>query len=132
MSDAAIIAFRKRRTYLDECRERGIFQKTEELKAENAALSAQLSNACDEARADVIPLADHSRQVAAFADLTAAAQLEARFRAFIDAYEAVIGGPFVPLLKHVLFETSHSAVAAEDLFRAAITSDNNIKAYSHE
>ncbi|MBB5259253.1 hypothetical protein [Rhizobium leguminosarum] len=121
MSDAPIL-FRKRRTYLDECRERGVFQKHEELLAENAELTSQIANVKKSAVAELHDIASHSPSSAAFSDALEACRNEMRARAALifDAFASVgLGAAYLPLLAHVLIHTDTPGEEAEGLFRAA-------------
>lgn len=121
MTDA-VIPLRKRRTYLDECRAKGIFQQHEELLAENSDLKLQLMKRQKIASAEVHSLAAYGLNAAAFADALQASRNEMRDRAamIFDAFaQADLGIEYLPLLKHVLINTNTPGDEAEGLFRSA-------------
>ncbi|WP_028742284.1 hypothetical protein [Rhizobium leguminosarum] len=129
MTDAPV-PFRKRRTYLDECRERGVFQEREELMAENADLASQLANKRREASAEVHDIADKNSEAAAFADALKVCrdEMHSRTKEIIEAFQrAEVGIEYLPLLTHVIINTSTPAGQAEDLFRAARSSYPNLR-----
>ncbi|TAY68452.1 hypothetical protein [Rhizobium leguminosarum] len=116
------LPFRKRRSYLDECRERGLFQRHEELLAENADLTSQLANRKKVTSAEVHNIAAHSVTSAAFADALEACRNEMRTRTsqIFDAFtRAGMGTEYLPLLAHVLINTDTPGDEAESLFRVA-------------
>lgn len=121
MTDA-VIPLRKRRTYLDECRARGVFQKHEELLAENSDLKSQLMNREKIASAEVHSLTAYSLNATAFAEALQASRNEMQDRAamIFDAFaQAELGIEYLPLLRHVLINTDTPGGEALGLFRAA-------------
>jgi hypothetical protein len=120
-----LLEFRKRRTYLDECRFRGVFQLDEELRDEHAELTSQLANRRKETSAEVVNIAAISAGASDFsAALTALSiELRARTAGVVDAFIANgMGAAYLPLLKHILVNTDTTGEQAESLFRAARSS----------
>jgi len=116
------LPFRKRRTYLDECRERGVFQRHEELLAERAELTSQLANVRKVDEAEVHDISAHSAGSASFAQALDACRDEMKTRASLifNAFVSVgLDMSYLPLLAHVLVYTETPGEKAEALFRAA-------------
>lgn len=109
---AKILPLPRRRSYLDACRELGVFQEREELVDEHRRLKADadLRNArdgglvthCAEV-ADMCQGAGVSRQALETALAHQRAQIEGRVAAVCDAIKTwPLAGPWFPLLAHLI------------------------------
>lgn len=122
MTSSNVIEFSKRRTYLDACRERGVFQQREEMLAEHSDLTAQLANVRKDKSAEVISLAGASTADPANPPtIDRHDEAQERLSKILDAYGNTVGGSFVPLLKHLILATEATGEIAESIFAATIT-----------
>lgn len=119
-----LIPFRARRSYLQACRDQGVYCITEELQAQLADKLRELEALKTEHSAEIIQLTDHSETASAFVNALAEQRrdITSRLQAVCQAYQdADLGDPFFPLLKHMLFDET-SASSAAGMFAAAMAS----------
>jgi hypothetical protein len=117
-----LIPFRKRRSYLEACRDQGVYCVTEELQAQLSDKMRELAVLKAEHSAEIIQLTDHSETASAFVNALAEQKqdITTRLQAICQAYQdAGLGDPFFPLLKHMLFDET-SASSAAGVFAAAM------------
>jgi len=114
-----VITFAPKRTYLDECRARGIRQEVREQVSELDHLLIILSDQRRDRRSCVVDLA--ARHSGA-AELTSAVDVaieqfcfrcDGILKAFEDAH---LGADSVPFLRHILFQTALGPEASRSLF----------------
>jgi hypothetical protein len=128
MTSSNVIEFSKRRTYLDACRERGLFQQREEMLAEHSDLTAQLANVRRDKSAEVVFLSGASAAGPANpGTIDCHDEAQERLSKILDAYGNTIGGSFVPLLKHLILATDVTGEIAESIFAATSTDLNREK-----
>lgn len=135
MSDPSVIHFTRPRTYLDECRDQGIYQMGEELLAENAELSKKLAAMAERREArKVHRLANHNPSVAIFASGVDAERhkIFSRLETILDAYSRVIDPDFAPLLKHILQCEEIDVADAEGILSAALLVYCNPRSGAHD
>lgn len=114
-----VIPFAPKRTYLDECRARGIRQEAREQVLELDRLLTVLS---DQRRDRIACVVDLSARHPGAAELTSAVDVaieQFRFRCeeILKAFEtACLGAESVPFLRHILFQTALGPEASRSLF----------------
>ncbi|MDO9417964.1 hypothetical protein [Pararhizobium sp.] len=129
MSGADVVPFRPRRSYLDECRARGVYQQIEELKAEQSELLSKIAKVKREASAEIVALAGSGGAPAAYARTVARDREHTirRFKVFCAGFrEAGLAGPNFAFLEHLLFETDIPEQHASELF-ASVCRDIGIQ-----
>ncbi|MBU1313603.1 MAG: hypothetical protein KJ947_11565 [Alphaproteobacteria bacterium] len=120
-ASSKVAAFRKRRSYLDACREQSVYQEREELMAENAEIQSRIANVRKTSSAQIMAIDGGSditplpEQFTPYRD-----QVPGRLHETLNAFEATVGGAYVPLLRHLLLNTNLSGREAETLFLAAM------------
>ena len=113
MTDTRVTPLRRRRTYLDACREQGIYQETEEARAGLAEIEARRARMRRKETASLA--AFHAGALVPYTD-----GAPGRLHEFLNAFEAVTGDGLVNLLRHLLLNTDIPASQAEAILRAAL------------
>ena len=116
-----VTPFPVRRSYLDECRARGVHQHVEEGLAAQAELLAIAARLERSHTAEVQALAGKSGNVATHKTAVDAAMAEFRDRceAVMEAFEASgLGAAHIGFLRHLMFETSMTPSIASRAFSA--------------
>lgn len=114
-----VITFAPRRTYLDECRARGIRQDVAEHGSELDRMLTVLSEQRRDRTACVVDLAARHPGAAELASAVDVAVERLRFRceAILAAFEAAkLGAESVSFLRHILFQTALGPEASLSLF----------------
>ncbi|CUX23768.1 MULTISPECIES: hypothetical protein [Agrobacterium] len=114
-----VITFTPRRTYLDECRARGVRQEAAERSSELDRLLAVLSDQRRDRSACVVDLAARHPGAAELSSAVDVALERFRFRCegILKAFEAAsLGAESVPFLRHILFQTTLGPEASRSLF----------------
>lgn len=109
-STAEIIPLQRPKTYLDACREQGVHQELEELRDENAKLTAKNNrrNAAqgeDLAKAGVAVLGDHNPGAATFALNEQRERMQARLQSMVEVIGASpLAGSWFPTFALMLLD----------------------------